>query len=416
ANEVNVDDVPAVGVATEVQPQLPQHQLQPSQDAGISMDLLQNLLDTCTTLTRRVENLEHDKVAQDLKITKLKQKVKKLERKSKASKLQRLKKVGTTQRIKTSDDTAMDDVSKHGRIIADMDPDVDVTLKDVADVVKDVADVVKDVAQDDEINESTNVQGRQAESQAQIYQIDLEHPNKVLSMQDDDVEPAELQEVVEKVFANIRRVGKGCSGVETPLFEGMIVAQEVGEGANEVNVDDVPAVGVATEGEEDGTEGPMIIEAEIGGHCVHRTFVDGGSSLEILYEHYFSKFLSEIKNHLIPANIPLVGFIGEIIWLLGQISLLVKIGDEEHSTSAWMNFMVTSVAVKKANDVMRLQALVDKKKVIITKATIRDALYLDDVEGVECLPNEEIFTELARMGYEKPSTKLTFYKAFFSSQ
>nr|GEV40003.1 hypothetical protein [Tanacetum cinerariifolium] len=36
--------------------------------------------------------------------------------------------------------------------------------------------------------------------------------------------------------------------------------------------------------------------------------------------------------------------------------------------------------------------------------------------GVDCLPNKEIFTGLARMGYEKPSTKLTFYKAFFSSQ
>nr|GEV73287.1 hypothetical protein [Tanacetum cinerariifolium] len=76
----------------------------------------------------------------------------------------------------------------------------------------------------------------------------------------------------------------------------------------------------------------------------------------------------------------------------------------------------TSVAVKKVNDVTRLQALVDKKKVIITEATIRDTLRLDDAEGVECLPNEEIFAELARMGYEKPSTKLTFYKAFFSSQ
>nr|GEW09213.1 hypothetical protein [Tanacetum cinerariifolium] len=75
----------------------------------------------------------------------------------------------------------------------------------------------------------------------------------------------------------------------------------------------------------------------------------------------------------------------------------------------------TSVAVKKVNDVMRLQALVDKKKVVITKATLRDALRLDDAEGIECLPNEEIFAELARMGYEKPSTKLTFYKAFFSS-
>nr|GEV04197.1 hypothetical protein [Tanacetum cinerariifolium] len=76
----------------------------------------------------------------------------------------------------------------------------------------------------------------------------------------------------------------------------------------------------------------------------------------------------------------------------------------------------TTVDVKKVNDVIRLQALVDKKKVVVTEATIRDALLLDDAEGVECLLNEEIFTELAIMGYEKPSTKLTFYKAFFSSQ
>nr|GEV95570.1 ribonuclease H-like domain-containing protein [Tanacetum cinerariifolium] len=76
----------------------------------------------------------------------------------------------------------------------------------------------------------------------------------------------------------------------------------------------------------------------------------------------------------------------------------------------------TSVAVKKVNDVTRLQALVDKKKVVITEALIRDTLRLDDAEGIECLPNEEIFAKLGRMGYEKPSTKLTFYKAFFSRQ
>nr|GEZ61843.1 hypothetical protein [Tanacetum cinerariifolium] len=75
-----------------------------------------------------------------------------------------------------------------------------------------------------------------------------------------------------------------------------------------------------------------------------------------------------------------------------------------------------TIAVKSSNDVTRLQALVDKKKVVVTEAAIRDAFHLDDAEGVDCLPNEEIFTELARMGYEKPSTKLTFYKAFFSSQ
>nr|GFB40064.1 hypothetical protein [Tanacetum cinerariifolium] len=75
-----------------------------------------------------------------------------------------------------------------------------------------------------------------------------------------------------------------------------------------------------------------------------------------------------------------------------------------------------TVVVKQTNDITRLQALVDKKKVVITKATIRDALHLGNAEGVDCLPNEEIFAELARMGYKKPSTKLTFYKAFFSSQ
>nr|GEV48614.1 hypothetical protein [Tanacetum cinerariifolium] len=72
--------------------------------------------------------------------------------------------------------------------------------------------------------------------------------------------------------------------------------------------------------------------------------------------------------------------------------------------------------ISKSDPSEGLQALVDKKKVVVTEATIRDALHLDDAEGVECLPNEEIITELARMGFEKPSTKLTFYKAFFLSQ
>ncbi|GJX94937.1 hypothetical protein Tco_0349523 [Tanacetum coccineum] len=63
-----------------------------------------------------------------------------------------------------------------------------------------------------------------------------------------------------------------------------------------------------------------------------------------------------------------------------------------------------------------LQALIDGKKVFVSEAIIRRDLHLEDVEGVECLPNNEIFEELARMGYEKPPTKLTFYKAFFTPQ
>nr|GFA19300.1 hypothetical protein [Tanacetum cinerariifolium] len=75
-----------------------------------------------------------------------------------------------------------------------------------------------------------------------------------------------------------------------------------------------------------------------------------------------------------------------------------------------------SVLVKGSGDVTRLQALVDKKKIVISEAVIHEILHLNDAEGVVCFLNEEIFAGLAQMGYEKPSTKLTFYKAFFSSQ
>ncbi|GJT35089.1 hypothetical protein Tco_0925508, partial [Tanacetum coccineum] len=70
--------------------------------------------------------------------------------------------------------------------------------------------------------------------------------------------------------------------------------------------------------------------------------------------------------------------------------------------------------VKTVNDEVHIQALIDKKRVVITEATIRRDLKLRDADGIACLPNETIFAELARMGYDKITQKLTFYKAFFS--
>ncbi|GJR80080.1 reverse transcriptase domain-containing protein [Tanacetum coccineum] len=90
----------------------------------------------------------------------------------------------------------------------------------------------------------------------------------------------------------------------------------------------------------EGTKGPLIIEAEIGGHQVHRICIDRGSSFEILYEHCFNRLRPEIKNQMVTATTSLIGFSGEIKWPLRQITLWVKIGDDEHSTSAWMDFMV----------------------------------------------------------------------------
>ncbi|GKB57536.1 hypothetical protein Tco_0913722 [Tanacetum coccineum] len=84
-------------------------------------------------------------------------------------------------------------------------------------------------------------------------------------------------------------------------------------------------------------------------------------------------------------------------------------------TSCIEQFWAT-VKVKTVNREVHLQALVDGKKIIITKASVRRDLQLNDEEGTDCLPNATIFEELTRMGYEKLSQKLTFYKAFFSPQ
>ncbi|GKA72035.1 hypothetical protein Tco_0778251 [Tanacetum coccineum] len=84
-------------------------------------------------------------------------------------------------------------------------------------------------------------------------------------------------------------------------------------------------------------------------------------------------------------------------------------------TSCIQQFWATT-NVKMVNGVRQLQALIDKKKMIITESSIRSDLHLEDAEGTDCLPTTTIFEELAKMGYEKPSQKLTFYKAFFSPQ
>nr|GEY25240.1 putative ribonuclease H-like domain-containing protein [Tanacetum cinerariifolium] len=110
---------------------------------------------------------------QDLPLTS-QWRVKKLEKENrvKVLKLRRLKRVGTSQRIDTSDDTVMDDASNQERIIDDLDKDDAVVLMD--DKEEDKKEEEAKVVEDDQ------VQGRQAESQAGIYKIDLDHASKVL--------------------------------------------------------------------------------------------------------------------------------------------------------------------------------------------------------------------------------------------
>nr|GEV36214.1 hypothetical protein [Tanacetum cinerariifolium] len=125
---------------------------QPQSD-HFPLSLLQKALDACTALARRVDHLEHYKVAQDLEILKLKSRVKKLKRANK------------------------------GRMTEESDKD-------------EGAKVVNEQEKTEEVRVNAadaQVEGRQAE----IYHINMDHAAKVLSMQkEEELEAHEAVEVV----------------------------------------------------------------------------------------------------------------------------------------------------------------------------------------------------------------------------
>nr|GFB00101.1 hypothetical protein [Tanacetum cinerariifolium] len=129
----------------------------PPQATEGSFILVQQVLDKCSVLVLRVKGLESANTAQQSEILKLKARVKKLERLNKvtSSKLRRLKKVGTSQRIESLEDE--ENVFNQGRMSVDINEGIELV--------------------DDQENDA-QVKGRQADTQAEIYNIDLDHTSK----------------------------------------------------------------------------------------------------------------------------------------------------------------------------------------------------------------------------------------------
>nr|GFA99389.1 hypothetical protein [Tanacetum cinerariifolium] len=160
--------------SSPVIPSLPPHQspsLPQPQAAEGSSHLVQQVLAKCSALVLRVEGLETANAAQQLEIIKLKARVKKLERLNK------------------------------GRISVDMETDERIELE---------------VDQE----KSAEVEGRHADTQAEIYNIDLNHSSKVLSMQ----EYKEVQEAVEVVTTAklitevVTAAATQVAAASTPIF------------------------------------------------------------------------------------------------------------------------------------------------------------------------------------------------------
>ncbi|GJZ82019.1 hypothetical protein Tco_0647013 [Tanacetum coccineum] len=95
---------------------------------------LNELMEICTNIQKKVLDLETSTAAQVQEISSLKHRVKKLEKKKKSRPhgLRMLYKVGSSKRVKSSEGGlgAQEDASKHGRKIVDLDADAEVTLID----------------------------------------------------------------------------------------------------------------------------------------------------------------------------------------------------------------------------------------------------------------------------------------------
>ncbi|GKD97360.1 hypothetical protein Tco_1381257, partial [Tanacetum coccineum] len=147
----------------------------------------------------------------------------------------------------------------------------------------------------------------------------------------------------------------------------------------------------------------------VGDEAIHKEFGDimeraatTASSLEAEQDTYV-----DAVELLLPVSVNAVRH---------TIVLSVLVNVVRHQLMLPVQVPAAEAKVKTVNGVRQLQALTDKKKMIISKSSIRSDLHLEDAEYTNCLPTTTIFEELAKMGYEKPSQKLTFYKALFSLQ
>ncbi|GJS55191.1 hypothetical protein Tco_0628553 [Tanacetum coccineum] len=74
----------------------------------------------------------------------------------------------------------------------------------------------------------------------------------------------------------------------------------------------------------------------------------------------------------------------------------------------------STAKTKTTNNETQIYAKVAGKSVVVIESSVRSDLHFNDEDGATCLTTVEIFENLALMGYEKDSDKLSFEKALFS--
>ncbi|GJZ22337.1 reverse transcriptase domain-containing protein [Tanacetum coccineum] len=77
------------------------------------------------------------------------------------------------------------------------------------------------------------------------------------------------------------------------------------------------------------TDCPVVVDALIKGFRVRRIHVDGGSSSNVMYEHYFRNLSYRTRSRLKESRVPLVGFSGEEQDLEDHLSIFSAAAEQE---------------------------------------------------------------------------------------
>ncbi|VFQ70740.1 unnamed protein product, partial [Cuscuta campestris] len=86
----------------------------------------------------------------------------------------------------------------------------------------------------------------------------------------------------------------------------------------------------------------LVIRVEINNVVVHRTLVDTGSSVNVMYSNTF-KDLGLFRSDLKPIHTPLSGFTGDTIEAEGTITVKAGVGDGTHRLWVDIEFMVVQL-------------------------------------------------------------------------
>nr|GEX10167.1 hypothetical protein [Tanacetum cinerariifolium] len=216
------EPIPSPPQAQLAQPSSPPQQ-QPTQTSKSSMTLLNKLIETCATLTRKVAHLEQDKVAQALEIVKLKQRVKKLEKKRR-SKHYGLKRGKITELNADEDVTLVDvemDVDIQGRMEEDVTAVKDTNAAESEPTVFDDEEEKKDLERDKVLQQQFDQKQENIDWNFVVEQMQEKHVDNIKKNQSLKRKPISVAQARKNMIVYL----KNMAGYKIQHFKGMTYDQ-----------------------------------------------------------------------------------------------------------------------------------------------------------------------------------------------